>query len=553
MAFRSRNANCAGFAMNRYKLQFTALLLLPLLFLVGCGIDSLSGDDEASTGILRLGNGAEPQGLDPHLITGFPEFRILRSLYQGLIRLDPKTLEPLPAAASSWEIEKEGTLYRFHLDPEGRWSNGDPVTADDFVASFQRILTPALGAVYAYQLFVVENAREWHAGEIEDFGKVGFRVVDEHTLEIRLRAPVPYFLSLLVNPAWYPLHRDSIETYDNWISRAGNWTRPGRKVSNGPFLLERWKLNAYIQVVSNPHFNGSDRYHIDEIFFFPITNAYTEERSFLDGLLDVTTTVPTQRIHYYLEGGRTDLLRVDPDLGVYYLLINTDVEPLNDPRVREALSLTIDRVGISRDIRRRGEPPARSFTPPGTGGYTAEPMLFEDADRARELLAEAGFPEGRGFPRIEFLFNTSETHRPIAEAIQEKWRRELGIRIDLVNKEWNSYLTDRSNRDFQIARAGWLGDYLDPDTFLGLWTSTTTNNFSGWSHPDFDRYLERANLLPDGEERWELLAKAEEILMREVAVLPIFFYNRAYLKQPTVMGWPRNILGYTDYSGIKLQ
>lgn len=528
-------------------------LLTLALSLTACTPNTSDRAASAETAILRVGNGAEPQGLDPHLITGVPESRILRSLFQGLVRLDPDTLEPLPAAALAWEVSDDMREYRFHLDPEARWSNGDPVTAKDFADSFQRILTPALAAPYASQLFVLRNARAWHEGKISDFKEVGVRVEDRYTLLLSLENPVPYFLSLLVNPPWFPLHRPSIEEAGEWSNRASSWTRPGNLISNGAYCLKEWRLNDYIRVIRNPRYSHSSRYHLNEIFFFPITGNYTEERAFLDGLLDVTSIVPAQRIRSYVEGDEPGVLKTDPDLGVYYLLLNTDVPPLDNVLVRQALSLSIDRMAISRDIRQRGEPPALHFTPPGISGYNPPALLETNRKKAASLLREAGYGEDRPLPTIQFLFNTSETHRPIAEALQSMWKETLAIDIELVNKEWNTYLTERRTKNFQIARAGWLGDYLDPDTFLGLWTSESTNNFTGWSDPEYDHLILEAKRLPDGPARRKNFAQAEKILLEEAIVIPIFFYNRAYLLAPSVHNWPTNILGYTDYSGIRIE
>ena len=525
------------------------------LFLLGIALlnGSLMAEDGPEKQILRRGNGSELQSLDPHVISGVPESRVLRAIYSGLVALDSRTLEPVPAAALSWEILDEGTRYRFHLDPNGRWSNGEPVRANDFKQSIQRILTPALAAPYASQLFVLKNARDFFEGQLEDFDPVGVKVLDPLTLELSLEAPTPYFLSLLVNPAWFPVHRPSIEAAGSWTSRNAEWAKPGKLISNGPYQLAEWRLNDFLRVTRNPYFPNPEEFPLDEIVFFPIPNIYTEERAFLDGLLDVTAIVSPQRIRYYLEGDDPGILQIEPDLGVYYLLLNTRRPPLDDVRVRQALSLALERSSISRDIRKRGEPPAGHFTPVGIGGYNPPALLEEDLQQARDLLAEAGYGPDNPLPPIPFLFNTSETHRPIAEAIQALWKNRLGIDIELVNKEWKTYLADRQQRDFSIARAGWLGDYLDPETFLGLWTTGSTNNFSGWSNPEYDGLMAEAAKLPAGPERNDFLVDAESILLEEVPIIPIFFYNRAYLLAPRVENWPTNILGYTNYEGIRIR
>ena len=503
--------------------------------------------------MLRRGNGSELQSLDPHIVSGVPEARVLRSLFQGLVALDPTTLEPIPAAASSWEVLEKGTVYRFHLDPAALWSNGDPVRATDFRDSMERILTPKLGGPYASQLFVLKNAQEFYNDTGLDFSEVGVEVIDPLTLELTLEGPIPYFLPLLTNPAWFPIHRKSVEAEGGWLSRNTEWTKPGKLVSNGAYRLAEWRLNDYLRVTRNPSFTNPEAFPLDEIIFYPIPNIYTEERAFLDGLLDITSIVSPQRIRFYLESDDPGILQIEPDLGVYYLLLNTKKPPLNDVRVRRAMSLSLERASISRDIRKRGEPPAQHFTPSGIGLYEPPATLREDLEEAGALLAEAGYGPENPLPEIEFLFNTSETHRPIAEAIQSLWKERLGLSIELVNKEWKTYLMDRQNRNFSIARAGWLGDYLDPDTFLGLWTSSSTNNFSGWSNSEYDELMKKSALLPAGSERNDLLVQAEAILLDEVPIIPIFHYNRAYLLSPKVKNWPTNILGYTNYAGISIE
>jgi len=527
-----------------------ATLIAPL---AGLWAANPGGEQELEKQILRRGNGSELQSLDPHIVTGVPESRVLRALFEGLVALDAETLEPIPAAALSWEVLDEGMRYRFHLDPEAKWSNGEPVHASDFQRSIERILTPALGAAYASQLFVLKNAGDFYQAEITDFEKVGVKVLGPHTLELALETPVPYFLSLLVNPPWFPVHYASVVEEGPWTSRNSEWAKPGKLVSNGPYQLSEWRLNDFLRVTRNPFFPRPTQFPLDEIVFFPISNIYTEERAFADGLIDITSIVSSQQIRYYLESESPDVLQIEPDLGVYYLILNTAKPPLDDPRVRKALSLALERSSISRDIRKRGEPSAAHFTPAGIGGYRPPPTLEENTQLARELLKEAGYGEENPIPPIEFLFNTSETHRPIAEAIQAIWKTRLGVEIELVNKEWKSYLADRQQKNFTIARAGWLGDYLDPETFLGLWTSESTNNFTGWSHPDYDRYMKEAARLPSGPKRYDFLAKAETVLLEELPIIPIFFYNRAYLLSDRVENWSANILGYTNYSHIEIR
>lgn len=502
--------------------------------------------------ILRIGNHTEPAELDPHLIRGLPEFRIVWALSEGLVALHPSTLETIPAAARRWEVSDDGLTYRFHLQPDGRWSNGDPVEAEDFVFAFRRVLRPEVASPYASLLFVLRNAQRFHEGIIRDFEAVGVRARSPLVLELELEHPVPYFLRILNLPVWHPVHPPTIRAFDPGGGKATGWSRPFHHVGNGPFQLESWRLNQRIDLRRNRHYWNADRVRLDGLAFFPISNAYTEERAFRAGLIDVTGGIPPEKVEQLIETG-DPYLQIAPDFGVYYFGFNTQEPPLDDPRVRKALSLVVDRAVVTDNIRRRGESIAHHFTPPGIEGYHPPSVVRRDHERARKLLADAGFPGGSGFPRLRLLFNTSETHRPISEALQAMWVRELGIHIVLENTEWRTYLERRSRGDFQIIRAGWIGDYLDPTTFLDLWRSDSTHNHYGWSNRDYDRLLDEAAAVGDPERRMQKLAEAERLFLEDDVVIPIFFYNRAFLKSPAVRNWPMSLLTYPHYQEIDLQ
>lgn len=526
------------------KLVWAAALFLASTVLAGAG---------GAPQVLRLGNGAEPAELDPHMIRGMPEFMIAWALFEGLVLVDPHSFEIQPGAAASWDVDADGITYTFYLREDGRWSNGDPVTAEDFAFSIRRVLSPATTSPYASLLFVLRNARAYYEGEVGDFSLVGVEAVSDRELRLVLEHPTPYVLSLLNLPAFHPVHQETLTDFMSSQDdlRATGWSRPPSHVSNGPFRLSAWRLNQRVELERNPHYHGAEEVRLDGITFFPIQNAYTEERAFRDGRIHVTQGIPVEKVERYIESG-SPYLQVNPDFGVYYLGFNLDQPPLDDPRVRRALSLSVDREIITNNIRRRGESVARHFTPPGLPGYHPPAVIRFDPDRARELLAEAGYPDGRGFPDLRLLFNTSETHRPIAEVIQAAWRRELGISIVLENTEWRTYLERRSRRDFQIIRAGWLGDYLDPTTFLNLWRSDSSHNHYGWAEPRYDKLLDQAARETNLSERFRLLAEAEGLFLEADVVLPIFFYNRAFLKDPRVKNWPSGVLTFPAYQNIEL-
>lgn len=532
------------------------LLKVLLLVLLICGVVAGCGRRETAVtigdreGILHFGNLSEPKDLDPHTVTGLSEYNIIRALLEGLVSEEPRDLTPVPGIAKSWEVLDGGTRYRFHLRDEAQWSNGDPVTAGDFAYAYQRMLSPDFGAPYAYMLFSLVNAEAYHKGEC-GFEEVGVKVVDEHTLDLVLHTAVPHFLSKLNHQAWYPVHPPTIEAHGGMNARNSPWTRPEHYVGNGPFVLDSWVPNKSVSVSKNPAYYDADAVDLNGIVFYPIGDHTIEERAFRAGQLHITGTIPVDRIAYYRDN-HPELLRLDPYLGTYYYLLNNTRPPLDDPRVRRALALGINRAAITKHVTRGGEQPAWTFTPPGTGGYTARAKLDGDVEAARQLLAEAGYPDGDGFPVLTVLYNTADTHARIAETIQQMWQESLGITIELVNMEWKVYLAQRQSGDYDIARAGWIGDYLDPDTFLNLWVTDGGNNWARWSNEAYDALIRQAARSSEQDVRHELFQQAEAILMDQVPIIPIYFYVSKSLVQPSVEGWYPNLLDRHPWKHIRL-
>ncbi len=531
----------------------SAQLLLPLAlaFAVGCGPSETPVETGNREGILHINNGAEVQSLDPHTTSGVPESHVIGALLEGLTAVDPETLEAIPAAARDWEISDDGTAYTFFLREDGAWSNGDPVTAHDFVFSLRRILSPNLAAPYYYMPFPVVGAREYYEGEIDDFSQVGIRAVDDLTLEIRIRYPLPYFLTLLAHNTWYPVHPDTILAHGLMDEPNTRWVRPENFVGNGPFTLQRWATGRRIEVRRNPDYWDADRVHLNEIHFYPLQHPLSGERAFRAGQLHITDPVPAERISYY-QNERPDVFATGDYFGTYYFRLNVTRPPFDDPRVRLALSLALDRETLVNNIYAGARSAAYSFVPPGVPGYEPKPVIGHDVRRARELLADAGFPDGQGFPAMQILYNTSDEHSAIAQLAQEMWRRELGINVGLENTEWQVYL-DRMNRlDYDIARSGWIGDYLDPFNFLNTMVTGGGNNRTGWSSGEYDALLDDIQRTADEETRWQLIRDAETLLVEEAPVLPLFFYNRMYLIDPAVQNWRPTPTAYRFYKDVRL-
>lgn len=505
---------------------------------------------------LILGNGSEPETLDLHLATGQPEHHIFSALFEGLVAPLPDNPDANgPGAAASWEHSPDFVTWTFHLQPNGKWSDGTPVTATDFAYSYERELTPALASDYASMLYPLLNAEAFNKGEITDWSKVGVRVLDDHTLQLTLKGPTPYLPSMLKHYSWFPVQRRAIERFGKMTDRDTKWCRPGNMVSNGPFQLKEWRFTHSITVERNPHYWDAATVKLNQIVFLPIVNTGTEDRAFNDGQIHVTMPggVPLDKIPIY-RAERPELYQQEPLLSTYFYRINTTKKPFDDKRVRKALALAIDRESLIRNVLRAGQKPALGLTPPGCGeGYdTPMPLKFDPAE-ARRLLAEAGFPDGKGFPKFDILINTMESHRTIAEAIMAMWKEHLNLPVTVLNQDWSVYLKSTRDLDYTVCRAGWVGDFLDPFTFLSIWQKGDGNNCTGWSSPKYDSLMAASCQEPDAKKRMAILREAEELLLDEQPILPIYWYVVSFMKRPEVKNWLPSLLEHRCYKALDLQ
>ncbi len=532
----------------RFTHRSGALVSLVVLagLLGGCGGRESLADQAAADQRLLAGNGAEPSNLDPHTITGIPERNVVMTLFEGLTRFDPATLEARPAAAERWDVSADGLVYTFHLRAGLQWSDGRDLSAHDFYRSFRRILSPALGSDNADEMYVVVGAEAFHQGRSTDFSTVGFRVIDDRTLEIRLRHPSPYLLRTMASRTWIPVPMHVIEQYGDPLDPNNPWTRPGRLVGNGPFVLHAWEPNRQIEVRRNPTYWNRDTVRLNAVQFFPIENETAEEAAFRSGQLHLTERVPLARLDTYRRDA-PELLRIAPLSGVYFYNFNVNQPPFTDVRVRQALAMAVDREEIVSKVTRGGEKPAYHFTIEGIGGYVSEARTRLDFDAARRLLAEAGYPGGRGFPPITLLYNTAENHRVIAEVLQQKWKTELGIEVRLENQEWRVYLSNMDAGNFQLARAGLVMEPFDPAQFFKVFTQTSGFNRSGWSDPEYDRLYDEVMNTADETRRLALMQQMERILTDAMPILPVYYYTRPYLLDRRVQGWTDNLMGLAPF------
>jgi oligopeptide transport system substrate-binding protein len=544
------------------NLRRWAALIAPLALLAGCGrTDVTQGVASGGSGqpahvpqVLRFGNGAEPQDLDPQVVTGIPEQHLLEALFANLAEQDPKDCHPVPGLATSWDISPDGLVYTFHLRDNLRWSDGSPITTDDFLLSWKRMISPKLASEYAYLLYnFVVGAKEYYDGKITDFSKVGFKALDDKTLQVTLKGPTPYLLKIIANHyAWQVIPIKTVLKFGALDEKSTQWTQPGNFVCDGPFMLKEWSPQRRIVVVRNPYYWDAASVKLDEVDFFPTDDIPAEERMFRDGQLDKTQEIPIAKIDSYRKE-HPEQLRIEPYLGIYFYRCNVTRPPLNDKRVRKALALAIERESLIRNVTRGNERPAYAVSYPDDAGYTSKAQITGTLADAKRLLAEAGYPDGKGMPTIQLLYNTSANHKSIAEAIQEMWRKNLGVNIDLLNEEWKVYLDSQHTQNYQLERAGWIADYEDPHVFLEIWETGNGNNDSLWSNADYDRLLHEALRARNDAERYEIYQKMDAILVDECPVIPIYYYTRPYLMSTRVKGYWPNLLDNHPFKYIYLE
>jgi oligopeptide transport system substrate-binding protein len=503
--------------------------------------------------ILLMQVGSDPSTLDPHLAQGIPERKIITGLLEGLVSDDPKdNTHQLPGVAESWEHNDDFSVWTFHLRNNARWSNGDPVTAHDFVFSLHRALSPKFGAPFSEFLYILKNAESYHKGRISDFAEVGVQALDPLTLRFNLAGPTPYFTSALSNYVWFPVHPATILRFGRMDAREAAWTLPGNYVGNGPFILKTWRKNDVLQLAKNPYYWDRGNVRLNGVNFYSIEDLNTADRAFRAGQLHATNDIPLARIPTYRRD-QPDRIRIEPFLGVYFYKLNVFQKPLDNVKVRRALDLSIDREALVKNVLRAGQQPATGYCPPGMADYPALNVVSFDPDKARQQLAEAGYPNGHNFPKLRLLVNTSESHRSIAEAIQQMWKEYLNIQVEIENQEWKVYLNSMGQMNYQIARNGWIGPFPDPLAFLGGFTTGNPNNSTHWANPHYDELLRKAALESERASRLELLRQAEELLVSEAPVLPIYWYTRVYLLDPSVQGWSAQLQDSHPYKYLDLE
>ena len=504
-------------------------------------VGGASGTELAAEQILNKNNGAEPQTLDPHRAEGVPASNILRDLFEGLVSEAPDG-SLIPGAAETWQINDDGTVYTFTLRADGRWSNGDPVTAADFAYGIQRSVDPATLSQYSSILFPIVNAEQIVKGELSP-EQLGVTALDDRTLEIRLIGPTPYFLGLLTHSTTYAVHRPSVEKFGNRFARAG------QLVGNGAYRLDEWVVQSHIRLLRSEKYWDDENTVIDEVNYFPIENQDAMLKRYRADELDFTQDLPFKQIAWIREN-IADQLYISPYLGSYYYSLNLTLPPFaGAPKLRRALALAIDRDVLTEKITGSGEIPAYSWTPRVTG-YTQQPPDWAGWTQerrnteARRLFKESGHSEANPLT-IQILYNTSENHKRIAIAIASMWKQVLGVETKLLNQEWKVFLETRKQKTMPgVSRNGWIGDYNDAYSFTQLLASDNEQNDSGFANDEYDALLDRAAVEPDMQQRAELMEAAERLMLEEQPIIPIYFYVSKHLIKPWVGGFEPNIMDH---------
>jgi oligopeptide transport system substrate-binding protein len=517
-----------GSTLRRVSGLLTAALLLASL--VGTPTSALAEK------VLRIGNMGEPETLDPQKTSTTGESNVLRNLFEGLVVQDPKG-NVAPGVAESWSASDDGVTYTFKLRANAKWSNGDPVTANDFVFSLRRIQDPNVKSQYAEVLYPIKNAEEVNTGKADPTA-LGVRAVNAGTLEITLKAPTAYFPQLLTHTTGLPVHEKTIKEFGS------DWVKPGKMVSNGAYTLDEVKPSSHIKIVKNKNYWDAAKVTIDTAIFDPSEDRATVLKRYRAGEFDIIDDLPIDQLNW-LRQNMPKELHIAPYAGVYYYTFNTTKRPFNDVRVRQALAMALNREVLVQRITLAGELPAYGFVPDGTANYTSQKVSWAKMTQAAreaaatKLMTEAGYGPSKPL-KFQLSYNTSENHKKIAVAIAAMWKK-LGVEVDLVNTEAKVHFAKLRQGDFEMARVGWIADYNDAQNYLYLsQTSTKQQNYGRFSSPDYDKLMDQASVTSDERKRAELLEQAETILLKELPVLPIYFYVSKNLVSTKVSGWVDN-------------
>jgi oligopeptide transport system substrate-binding protein len=548
---------------NRTKKISGIILTIALsaTMFMGCGGDKVTKpidkpkekvEEKKVPQVITFNLGADPKTIDPALNAAVDGSTVIANAFEGLMRVDEKDM-PIAGVAEKHEISPDGLKYTFHLRKEAVWSDGQKVKAGDFEYAWKRALNPDTAAEYAYQLYYLKNGQGYNESKLPDAdvstgikkataSDVGVKAIDDNTLEVNLEYATPYFLSLMAFPTYAPVRKDIVEGNEKWT------LKPETYICNGAFKMTQWKAKDVIVFEKNEKYWDAANIKLEKINYKMLDDQNASLAGFKAGQLDLIQGPPQQEIPKLVADG---IAKIFPSLSTYYFCPNLSPEAdkidaaaakaLKNPKVRKALSLAIDRKTIVEKVTLGGQLPATSFVPPGipdnTGANFTKKEYYSsggNVEEAKKLLAEAGYPNGVGFPTMTIMYNTNQGHQNIAAAVQDMWRTNLGIQVDLRNQEWKVFQKTRNDKQYLIARHGWSGDYIDPMTFLDLFVTNGGNNDAAYSSPKFDEKISGAKKEIDPAKRMALLHEAEDILMEDMAIIPVYYYTTVVCQKPTI-------------------
>ncbi|WP_320129468.1 peptide ABC transporter substrate-binding protein [uncultured Sphaerochaeta sp.] len=499
--------------------------------------------------VFRISNQSEPESLDPALIQGVPEHRIFEALFEGLVANDPVTANAVPGVAESWTANADGTQYTFKLRSDAKWSDGVAITAKDVVYSWLRELNPETASPYAwFPCMFIKGASEYNAGKAGT-DAVQIRALDDYTFQMDLIGPLPYAIDALTHYSFAIVPQHAIEKF------GAAWTNPENFVGNGPFVLSEKVPQSYLAVTKNQNYWDKANVKLDKVIFYASDSDTTNYNMYINGEIDWLTTVPNDQIK---AASMRDDYQSAPQLSTYYYVFQNEKAPVNDVRVRKALALAVDRQALVDGVTKAGQIPAWGIVPP-MAGYESLAFPYEDQSEAvaaaQKLLADAGYPNGAGFPTLTILYNTSEAHKQIAEYIQQEWKTNLGINVQLENQEWQTYLSNRNQGNFTVARAGWVGDYQDPNTFLDMFLTGAGMNGGKYSNETYDLLINEAARMAGGADRMGVLKTAEDIMINEdQSLMPLYYYVTLNMIDTNKWGgWSTNTMDYHPVKNIYLK
>ena len=549
MQYRVTTKEMLGLHMYKSKLN-QALLMAAGLSLSAISLSSLAvtvpnGVKLDQVQELVRGNGTEVESLDPQKVSGVPEANIIRDLLEGLINQDDEG-NLVPGVATSWTTE-DNKVWIFNLRKDAKWSNGDPVTADDFVYTWRRLGDPNTGSPYASYLSMtaMKNATNIIEGK-KPIESLGVEALDKNTLQVTLDNPLSYFASMLVHTSMKPVHKATVEKYGD------KWTSVDTYVGNGAYKLEKWVVNERIVLNRNPNYWDNANTVINMVTYLPIENQVAEMNRYLAGEVDITNEVPSEHIKR-LKKDYSDDLKITPYLCTYYYEFNMLKKPFDNLDVRKALSYAIDREVLTKLVIGKGDTSAYNFTHLATNGLEIDTPEFakmtqkERVAEAKKLMAKAGFDKNNPL-EFSVLYNTSENHKKIAVALASMWKQSLGVKVILENQEWKSYLDTKRQGNFEVSRAGWCGDYNEASTFLGIMRKDHSQNYSKYASDAFDKSLDNALNAKTNAERAGFYKTAEKLLAQDMPIIPMYHYVNARLVNPQIGGYPMKNPEHNIYS-----